>query len=207
MPNPPAADELKPLPAPAPSATRTPIAVREAAQGLSYDRGTIVYHWVTVACVAVLWCIGQTIDYFPKGTPRVAARSAHILLGAVFGAVLVARIVWRIRFGRRLASVSAGALRRVESIGHATLYALLVATVAVGVGNTWVRGDTIVGLFKIPSLAPGATDLRELVEHIHAWLANTLLIVAGLHAALALLHEYVFGNAVMGRMVPPRTGR
>jgi len=179
----------------------------ESDQELSYDRATIVYHWVTVACVAVLWCIGQTIDYFPKGTPRITARSAHILLGATLAAVLVARIVWRIRFGRRLPAASAGALRVVQTCGHLTLYALLVATVAVGVANTWIRGDTIIGLFKIPSLAPGQTDLREQVENIHAWLANTLLVVAGLHAVLALLHGRVFGHAVIRRMLPRRAAR
>ncbi len=206
MPKSPSTDEFE-LPQGQSSPVKGSSSSVQAAHEPAYDGATIAYHWATAACVAVLWCIGQTIDYFPKGTPRISARSAHILLGAALAAVLVARIVWRIRFGRRLPAASAGALRVIQTGGHLALYALLVATVAVGVANTWIRGDTIIGLFKIPSLAPGANDLREQVEDVHAWLANTLLVVAGLHATLALLHGRAFGHPVMRRMFPRRADR
>ena len=69
---------------------------------LNYDSRSIRLHWVTAALVAVLWCLGQTIDWFPKGDIRIAARSAHILLGAVLALILAYRIWWRVSDGRRL---------------------------------------------------------------------------------------------------------
>jgi cytochrome b561 len=47
-----------------------------------YDRITVLFHWLTASLVLLLWCLGQSIDYFPRGTPRIAVRSMHILLGA-----------------------------------------------------------------------------------------------------------------------------
>ena len=74
----------------------------------SYDRRTIILHWVTAALVVLLWGIAQVIDLFPKGSPRIAARSVHITLGLLLGVVLVMRILWRTRRGRRLPLLSSG---------------------------------------------------------------------------------------------------
>jgi cytochrome b561 len=46
--------------------------------------------------------------------------------------------------------------------------------------------------------------LRETVEDLHGWFANTLLIVAGLHAAAALVHHFALRDNVLRRMLPPR---
>ena len=66
------------------------------APSLYYDRRTVVLHWITAALVVALWLLGQTIDWFPKGTPRVFARSTHISLGVALALVLVARVSWRL---------------------------------------------------------------------------------------------------------------
>ncbi|HZV93879.1 MAG TPA: cytochrome b/b6 domain-containing protein, partial [Caldimonas sp.] len=111
---------------------------------LHYDRRTIVLHWTTAALVVALWALGQTIDWFPKGTPRIFARSTHISLGVALAFVLVARIVWRL--GARavhLPPAGLGWLDRLATLTHWLLYVLLVATVALGITNAWVRGDTI----------------------------------------------------------------
>ena len=49
----------------------------------AYDRRTIRMHWISAALVIALWCLGQTIDWFPRGTPRSLARSVHIALKAL----------------------------------------------------------------------------------------------------------------------------
>ena len=172
---------------------------------LPYDRRTIALHWLTAALVMSLWVLGQTIDWFPKGTPRIFARSAHISLGVALALVLVARIGWR--FGGRavhLPAAGLGWLDKMATLVHWLLYGLLVATVALGVTNTWVRGDTIFNLFKIQSLYSNDTGLRETIEDWHALAAHTLLVVAGLHAAAALVHHFVWRDDVLRRMWPTR---
>jgi len=171
----------------------------------AYDRRTIMLHWVTAALVVLLWALGQSIDWFPKGSPRIFARSTHISLGLVLALVLVARIHWRTG-GRavHLPPAGLGWLDKFATIAHWALYALLIATVALGIVNTWVRGDTIFNLFKIQPFQANDKSLRETVEDWHALAANTLLIVAFLHAAAALLHHVVLKDGVLRRMLPAR---
>src|ERR1700675_3640243 len=75
---------------------------------VSYDRRTIQLHWVTAVLVGLLWGIAQVIDLFPKGAPKIAVRSVHIVLGVLLGVVLLMRIVWRSRSGRRLPPANDG---------------------------------------------------------------------------------------------------
>jgi cytochrome b561 len=172
---------------------------------LHYDRRTIALHWLTAALVAALWVLGQTIDWFPKGNARVFARSTHIALGVALALVLCARISWRLG-GRsvHLPSAGRGGLDKLATMTHWLLYGLLVGTVALGIANAWVRGDTIFNLFKIPSFDPSDKDLRERIEDWHGLAANILLAIAFLHAAAALLHHLAWKDGVLRRMLPMR---
>jgi cytochrome b561 len=166
----------------------------------SYDRRTIRLHWLTALLVAALWILGQTIDWFPKGLPRGSARSTHIVLGALLAAVIVYRIWWRSTSGRRLPPADEGFLRLLSVWAHRALYVLLCLTVALGITNALVRGDSIFNLFRIPSFAPGDKALRGSIEHLHGLSANVLLALAGLHALAGLSHYFVGKDRVLQRM-------
>jgi cytochrome b561 len=101
-------------------------------------------------------------------------------------------------------SVNSGLMGHIARATNWGLYILLAATLILGMANAWIRGDRIVGLFTIPSLAPGDTALRNLVEYLHSTAANVILIVAGLHAVAALFHHFVLHDAVLRRMLPTR---
>ncbi|MEP6874850.1 MAG: cytochrome b [Burkholderiales bacterium] len=177
----------------------------KSAAPLRFDGRTIVLHWVTAALVVALWVLGETIDWFPKGIPRVFARSTHISLGVALALVLVARISWR--FGGRpvyLSPAGSGWLDKIATATHWLLYGLLIATVVLGIANAWVRGDTIFNLFKIQAFDPNNKGLRESVEEWHGLAANTLLAVALFHAAAALVHHFVWKDGVLRRMLPTR---
>lgn len=179
----------------------------DTSPSLHYDRRSIVLHWLTAALVVALWLLGQTIDWFPKGDPRVVARSVHIVLGVSLAVVLIGRIGWRWRSGTHLPPAGLGWLDTVATLTHKALYLLLIVTVLLGITNAWTRGDTIFNLFTIPAFDPGNKGLRKTVENWHGLAANTLLIVAGLHAAAALLHHFVLKDDVLRRMLPLRARR
>jgi cytochrome b561 len=166
-----------------------------------YDRGTIVLHWLTAALVVVMWLIAQFIDDF-QGAGRIYARSSHILLGVVLIGVLAVRLFWRATGGRKLPPATTGLLQTAATAIHYCLYALLIAVVVAGVTNALVRGDNILNLYQLTSIAPGNTALRNNVEDVHGLLANAILILAGLHAAAALVHHFVWKDQVLRRMIP-----
>jgi cytochrome b561 len=169
-----------------------------------YDRTTIVLHWVTAVLVVVLWLSAQVIDVFPRGPARNNMRSVHMLLGVTLGVVLGWRVGWRLLAGVHLPGIGHPLLARVASATHLVLYALLVAAIVFGLCNAWVRGDSVFNLFSIPSFAPGDRALARQINSVHDWVANTILIVAALHAVGGLVHHYVWKDEVLRRMLPSR---
>ena len=173
-----------------------------AAPAPCYDGTSILLHWLIAGLVVVLWTLGQCIDFFPRGAPRIDARSVHIILGATLGVVLLARVLWRASAGRRLPMAAATWLGVTARAVHYGLYALLGVTVVLGIFNAWQRGDVLFNVYKIPQLVPGDRALRGVLGELHGDCADVVLIVAGLHAAAALVHHYLLRDGVLRRMLP-----
>lgn len=167
---------------------------------LRYDTPTVVLHWVTAVLVGLLWVIGQTVGYVPDGSLRIDYRSVHISLGVLLAAVLAARLAWRLSRGQTLPPDRRWLLAASAKVVHRGLYLLLLVTVLLGVLNAWSHGEVIFNMFKLPAF--GDRPLRRLITGWHALGANTVLIVAGLHAAAALSHHYVLRDDVLARMAP-----
>lgn len=171
-------------------------------RGLRHAPTTIALHWITVVLVALLWTIGQTIDFAPKGALRIDYRSLHMTLGVILGLVLIIRLTWRGVSGGMLPPLLQGTMLLIARSTHWLLYALLLATVGLGIVNAWAHGESIFNLFSVPQLIPGDRAFMRQVGDWHALAANTLLIVAGLHSAAALFHHFVLRDATLRRMLP-----
>ena len=170
-----------------------------------YDGLTRFFHWATAFLVVEQWLGAQIIDWFPSGGPRVDARSVHIAGGVLLALLLVARILWRLTGGRRLPLADHGVLNVLAQATHWGLYALLAAMVAVGAFLTWTRGANMFNLFHIPRFSPGDQSLVNLTQDLHATIGYVILALAGLHAAAALVHRYVWHDGVLARMLPGRS--
>ncbi len=166
-------------------------------------------HWLTAICVIAGWLLGQFHEAFPKGPPRAVALWTHITLGECVMVLLVARLAWRFanppppleptRFGRPLAMVS--------RLAHYTLYALLLAVPFVGIVVQLKRGNPlpIFGFGDVASPWPVDRAVARSVLTVHYYLANALLVLAGTHAAAALIRHYTFGDRTLVRMLPGAT--
>ena len=117
----------------------------------TYDARTIFFHWACAALIIVLWGLGQTIDWFPKDTPRIMARSAHITLGALLAVLLVARLQWRRSGAVHLPPAIDGIMGRFATGVHHLLYLLLVVMVLVGLLNVLVAPLLARMLFAVSS--------------------------------------------------------
>lgn len=177
-----------------------PISYRAA----RYDKATIYFHWAIAILVVAQWLGAQTIDWFPRGPLRVDARSMHITLGVILAVILVGRIFWRLTFGRRLPAADKGMLNIVAKATHWGLYALLLTMVLVGIFLVWTRGDSIFNLVSIPAFQPGNKELADKVHDVHAIIGLLIIGLAGLHAAAALYHHYVWRDNVLSRMLPQK---
>jgi cytochrome b561 len=163
-------------------------------------------HWLTAVCAIVAWLLGQFIDAFPKGPPRAWALWTHITLGECVMLFLIVRLLWRIadpppplertRFGR--------ALKVAAKLSHYTLYALLLAVPCLGLVVQLKRGNPlpVFAAFSFASPWPADRATAHSLLEIHELLANALLILAGIHAAAALVHHYVWRDRTLVRMLP-----
>jgi cytochrome b561 len=167
-----------------------------------YDAATVALHWTTVLLVAALWLIGQTIDDWPKGAPRVDYRSVHMTLGVLLGLVILARIAWRATRGARVAPEGPWILTLAARAVHLVLYGLLCATVSLGVLTAFAQGDSVYALFTLPTLTPGSRALAHTLFWWHSTCADTLVVLAGLHAAAALMHHLLLRDDTLRRMLP-----
>jgi cytochrome b561 len=181
-----------------------PVVMQHSAMepAVSYDLVSIALHWLTAGLVVILWTLGQTIDFFPKGAPKIDARSVHITLGATLGILLIVRMLWRASAGRRLPLANSGWLGVTAKVVHYGLYLLVAVTVVLGIFNAWQRGDVLFNVYTLPKLVPGDLALKRTLEDLHGDFADVVLIVAGLHAAAALAHHYLLRDRVLRRMLP-----
>ena len=169
--------------------------------GLRHDDTTIALHWVTAILIALLWALGQIIDWFPRRPARINARSTHILLGVILVGVFCTRVAWRLLRGSRLPAPGAGWLGSLGKATHYALYALLAATMLLGTLNVWTRGDEFFRLLAFPRLSPGNNELKRNVEYLHALGANILVSLAFLHALAALAHHFIRRDGMLRRML------
>ena len=166
-----------------------------------YDPYTIWLHWTTVVLVIALWCIGQTAEWLPTDPLRSLAWSFHVLLGITLACVLIARLVWRTRFGAVLPPADIGVLQLLAKIAQLTLYVLLIAIVATGIANASYRGFDLFGLWDVPRFGSNDKATKHSLTEWHGLIANALLCVALLHASAALVHQYVWRDRLLDRMI------
>ena len=89
-------------------------------------------------------------------------------------------------------------------MAHFALYVLLFAVPIAGIVLQFARGDSlsIFGMVDIGSPWPRDRAFAESVKGVHELLAHALLAAAGLHAAAALVHHWVFRDRTLVRMLP-----
>lgn len=165
----------------------------------AYDPTTIRLHWLTAGLAATLWVMGQTDDWWPKPYDAVMW-SIHVTLGLVLAVVLATRVVWRARFGAALPPADVGVLHWIAKATHHALYALLFAVVATGLANASYRGYSVFGVWHVPQFGTGDRATRRSINGWHELAANTILVLALIHAAAALVHHYVWRDPLMRRM-------
>lgn len=177
----------------------------------AYGGVAVTAHWVTVVCVIFAWGIGTFLGDFPRGPVRDGALFVHMTLGLTIFACLVIRLVWRFIDPPPPSIPSARFdpwLGLAAKAGHFVLYALLIATPVLGVVVQFARGQPL-PLFGVVDIAsPWAFD-REFFRQIigvHQLAANTLGVVAILHALAALIHHSALRDGTLARMLP-FTGR
>jgi cytochrome b561 len=162
-------------------------------------------HWLTVIFIAVAWPLGWFMDDFPKAV-RPVALLTHMTLGQLVIALLVIRLVWR--FADPAPPPEKTRLGRLQELGaklsHYALYLLLFFVPFAGIIVQLKRGHAlpIFGVWTFASPWPADRATARSVLQAHEYLANALILLAGVHAGAALIHHWLLRDRTLVRMLP-----
>ena len=168
-----------------------------------------VLHWLTVGLVLAAWILGSLDDELPKGAARGVGLLVHESAGLAILAILVLRLLWRMADPPPPPepTVLGEWLDRAGRLAHYALYALLIAAPVAGIVLQFARGEPLqlFGLAEIASPWSANRAFARTAKEVHEVLANGLVILAGFHAAAALVHHWFFRDRTLVRMLPGST--
>ena len=165
----------------------------------------MAFHWITAVLVVAAVVMG------PGGSEqRVYAaakdfeRQVHEVLGlTVFGLTLL-RLLWQVFATAPHLPSTPRWMHRASKIVQGLLYALLVVTPVSAIVGAWLEGHplTLGILGNVPPMIPESHAAGQIVAKIHTILGDTIVWLAGFHAAAALFHHFVLRDEVLLSMLP-----
>jgi cytochrome b561 len=180
--------------------------IAPVARDAHYSPIAIFLHWAVAALILLNWLLPHIAGFLARSNvPPVIA--LHRSIGVTVLALVLLRAAWRF-FNRppALPSGTAQLIRIAAHLGHAALYLLMIAVPVFGILFTWAGGRTlsIWGIVDIPPPSWVNPGLHDTLRTLHQTSANAILWLVGLHVAAVLLHQYVFKDHLLDRMLPAR---
>ena len=169
-----------------------------------YHPLTQIIHWLTALFVIIAFVLGpEDVDELDNPSLDLGLQTHETLGLAVFG-LTVLRLLWTLFSRRPLAVPMAAWMRTISKVLQGSLYLLLIAVPLTAIVGTWLEGDALSLLSHIIITSPFSTseNLGEFLLELHPTLADTLLILAGIHAAAALFHHFILKDLVLATMLP-----
>jgi cytochrome b561 len=169
--------------------------------------GTVsqAFHWVIVVLLVAMAYLGLTMTDLPTSAHKANVYALHKSIGLSILVLAALRLAWRLYAGRPVeVEGMPNWQRRIASLTHAALYALLFIIPLSG----WVINSTSgfplrwFGLVRVPAIAPRDAGLNDLAKEWHELLFWTLVVVALAHAAAAVYHHLFQRDATLVRMLP-----
>jgi len=181
--------------------TAAPSTCYDSPQG--YGLVSRIMHWSMAALFA--W---QFVSSALHAWDREAAVSkwfwsSHVSLGVTLLALGALRALWALLNLRRRPPAGAGAIGSLARLGHAGLYALMVAVPVVAMARSYGpgKGLTVFGMPLFEATGREHSALVALGNTLHGWLGWALLAVICGHVFMVGLHHYAWRDGTAARML------
>ncbi len=158
-------------------------------QATGYSGLQIGLHWLILILIGMNYFVSEGMEEAFEAHNEGAAvgfwpASIHVYVGLAILALVLIRLI--VRLVRGAPEVPAGTNRILRVLGewsHVLLYALMIAVPALG-ALAWYLGI-------------------EIAAGTHVLMMNAMLVLAGVHAAAALFHQFVLRDNLLDRMRRP----
>lgn len=171
---------------------------------LHYGTPAKIFHWLTVACLAVQYPIGWLMPDIHRGMSPGAGMTFHMSIGITILVLTALRLAWRVTHPVAPESSLPAWQRWSSEAVHWLLYALVLATTVSGWLFASFRGWSVsfFYLVPLPMLASDNAAAGRAIDGLHQAMEIALLITLVIHIAAALAHVFVYRDRVMQRMLP-----
>ncbi len=172
-------------------------------KGAAYHPFAKAVHWLSVLCVLGLLAVGLWMAGLPISLLKLKLYAWHKWIGLVVLALTLVRIAWRRYWPPpSLPDLVTAWERRLASLSHAALLALLVAQPMVGWLMSSAGGVKVYwfGYLPLPDLVPRDQALFALLRETHGVLAYALIAVIALHLLAVVRHDIVRRDGIFRRM-------
>lgn len=162
-----------------------------------YPRILVILHWLVAVLILAAWFTsegGRSV----RADPPVL----HFMLGLAVLALVLPRLILRLALGTPEFSKAASPLAgRAAAIGHVALYLSMIGLPLTG----WYAASRMgvpVAVFGyiLPSLAAPVQGAPGLIAELHETGGTLILVLAGLHALIAVWHQVVLRDGTLKRM-------
>ncbi|KQZ21845.1 cytochrome B [Mesorhizobium sp. Root552] len=161
-----------------------------------YSKTMIVIHWVTALAVLGAWLTSEGGRQVAEDPPLL-----HFSLGLAVLVLVVPRLILRLAGGTPDVEPQGGWLGAAAKAGHAVLYLFLIALPLTG----WYAASRLgvqVSFFglHLPAIAAHVQGAPGLIADLHENAGTVILYLAGLHALMAIWHQFVLRDGTLQRM-------
>lgn len=170
----------------------------------AYQAPTRLLHWLMAFLIAAMFATAW-ISEDASREMRGVLMGMHKSFGITVLGLLILRILVRVMSPR----VEPAAGPRPQQIAahaiHGVLYLLMLVVPVIGWLLVSAKGRVVsyFNMVDLPALmAQGSEELGEFLEETHEVGANVLMVLAGLHIAAALYHQFIVKDGLIRRMLP-----
>ena len=161
-----------------------------------YSKSMVVIHWLTALLVLGAWLTAE-------GGREVVQRPPvlHFTLGLAVLALVVPRLILRLAVAAPDMIEQRSWLATAAKVGHGLLYLLLIGLPLTGWYAASRMGVPVSFLgIELPALTTAVQGKPGLIADLHGNAGTFILILAGLHALMAIWHQFVLRDGTLQRM-------
>jgi cytochrome b561 len=171
---------------------------------LQYGTTAKVFHWLIVALLLVQYLIGWLMPDLHRDMKPGVPMTFHASIGSTILILIVLRLAWRLTHPVAPESSLPAWQRLSSEAAHWLLYALVLATAITGWLFASFRGWSMSFFYlaPMPMLGSDNAEAGKVIDGLHQAMEWSLLVMIGMHVAVALVHLFIYRDRIMQRMLP-----
>lgn len=168
-----------------------------------YTRTAVALHWLVALLILAAVILGWTMTGMDISPARLKAFNYHKWIGVTILALVVLRLLWRLRHRPPPLEPMPRWQQLAAHAGHVLLYLLMLAVPLAGWVYSNAAGYRVVylGKLSLPNLVDRDKALADQWHEVHELLATVLVVVVALHVLAALQHHFIHKDNTLRRML------